>query len=166
MQDGALRLRPATIADVPILERWDEDPAVRASDPEDWWDWTEELRDPGAWVEHFVAELQGRPIGFVQLLDAGREPTNYWGDDIPPGTWAIDIWIGDAEDRGQGFGTRMMALSLDRCFGIHRAQEILVDPLVSNRAAHRFYRACGFEEVEERTFGTDRCLVHRLRPRG
>lgn len=159
---GRLRLREATLADVPLLERWDEDPAVRPSDVEDWWEWEEELRDPGPWVELLIAELDARPIGFVQLLDAAAEPTHYWGRDLTPGTWAMDIWIGDAADRGRGHGRTMMSLALDRCVGVHGAREVLVDPLLSNLRAHRFYRTCGFEEVGERMLGTDRCLVHRI----
>ena len=39
---------------------------------------------------------------------------------------------------------------------------MVIDPLTSNTAAHRFYRRLGFVPVGRRTFGTDDCLVHRL----
>lgn len=158
-----VRLRPATPADVPLLRWWDEDPAVRASGgDDDWWDWDAELGVPAPWVEHLMAEVDGRPIGFVQVLDAAAEPTRYWGD-VQAGTWAIDIWIGDAADRGRGLGTAMMRLAVARCLE-RGATEILVDPLATNRAAHRFYRRCGFVAVGPRRFGDDDCLVHRYAP--
>lgn len=157
-----LRLRTATLADVPTLERWDEDPAVR--DPAlvgGWWDWSVELTGPASWVERLVAEDDGRPLGFVQLLDTAADPSGYWGDDAALGVWAVDIWVGDAADRGRGYGSRMMRLALDRCVTVHGATTVLVDPLASNVDAHRFYRACGFEPMGERILDGDRCLVHQ-----
>ena len=149
---------------MPLLARWDEDPEVRASGgDDDWWDWDAELAIPVPWVEHLLAELDGRAIGFVQLLDAAAEPTRYWGD-VAPGTWAIDIWIGAAADRGRGHGTRMLREAVRRCVEQHGATEVLVDPLAANVRAHRFYRRAGFVPVGPRRFGGDDCLVHRYAP--
>jgi aminoglycoside 6'-N-acetyltransferase len=39
---------------------------------------------------------------------------------------------------------------------------VLVDPLLSNIQARRFYARLGFEPVEHRMFGADDCLVYRL----
>jgi len=39
---------------------------------------------------------------------------------------------------------------------------VLVDPLVSNTRAHRFYERLGFKLLERRRFGDDDCLVCRL----
>lgn len=157
-----LRLRPATLDDVEVLEGWDEDPAVR--DPAlvgGWWDWSVELAEGAPWVERLIAEDDGRAIGFVQLLDTAGEPSGYWGDDAAPGVWAIDLWIGDVADRGRGYGKRIMHLALDRCVTVHGATAVLVDPLASNIDAHRFYRACGLGLMGERVLDGDRCLVHR-----
>ena len=62
-----IRLRPATLDDLPTLARWDEQPHVIASDPNDDWDWVHELGREVAWREQLIAELDGRPIGFVQM---------------------------------------------------------------------------------------------------
>jgi len=43
-----IHLRPATIDDLPLLLKWDEEPHVIESDPNDDWQWeTELLRSPG-----------------------------------------------------------------------------------------------------------------------
>jgi aminoglycoside 6'-N-acetyltransferase len=107
-----------------------------------------------------MAERDGRPIGFVQLLDAAAEPTRYWGD-VSAGVWAIDIWIGAEGDRGRGDGMRMLRAAVQRCVEHHGATEVLVDPLAANVRAHRFYRRAGFVPVGPRRFGGDDCLVHR-----
>lgn len=158
-----IALRPMRLDDVDIVERWDEDPDVAASGgDDDGYDWPVELaRGELPWREFLVAEEDGRPVGFVQLIDAREEETHYWGHDVPDGAWAIDIWIGAPEDRGRGIGAEMMRLALARCFDDHGATEVLIDPLATNTAAIRFYERLGFEFVEERDFDGDHCRVYR-----
>lgn len=109
-----------------------------------------------------IAEEDGRPVGFVQLIDARNEESHPWGDDVAPGVWAIDIWIGAPDDRGRGLGREMMVQALARCFDGHGASEVWIDPLASNEGAIRFYERLGFEFVEERYFGDDHCRVYRF----
>jgi len=156
-----VRLRRATLADAPLLRRWDEQPHVVASDPNDEWGWEVELAREFDWREQLIAEEDGRPIGFHQIIDPAREETRYWGD-VPPGLRAIDIWIGEEADLGRGYGTQMMHLALARCFADASVTAVLVDPLVSNVRAHRFYERLGFRFVEHRRFGEDDCYVYRL----
>lgn len=158
---GRLVLRAATPADAPLLRRWDEEPHVIASDPETDWQWEDELQVNPDWREQLVAELEGRPIGFVQIIDPAREETRYWGE-VPENLRAVDIWIGEPDCLGQGYGTRMMRLALDRCFADPRVSAVLIDPLAANTRAHRFYERLGFRFVERRRFGPDDCFVYRL----
>jgi aminoglycoside 6'-N-acetyltransferase len=156
-----VRLRRATLADAPLLRHWDEQPHVIASDPNDEWGWEEELAREPDWREQLVAEEDGRPIGFLQIIDPAREETRYWGD-VPTGLRAIDIWIGEEVDLGRGYGTQMMRLALARCFADPQVTAVLVDPLASNVRAHRFYERLGFRFVQRRRFGDDDCHVYRL----
>ncbi len=154
-------LRAATLADVDLLRHWDEQPHVIASDPNDDWHWDVELARSPDWREQWIAELDGRSIGFVQIIDPAREESHYWGD-IPSNLRAIDIWIGEATDLGKGYGTAMMQRAIDRCFADPSVTAILVDPLTSNTRAHRFYERLGFQRVEQRLFGDDDCYVYCL----
>src|SRR5262245_58096545 len=156
-----VRLRPATLADLELLEHWDEQPHVVASDPKDDWGWERELAFEPDWREQLVAELDGRPIGFLQIIAAEPEETRYWGD-VGPGYRAIDIWIGEASDLSRGYGTAMMRLALARCFAEPGVRAVLIDPLASNTRAQRFYERLGFRFVEHRRFGDDDCCVYRL----
>ena len=154
-------LRPTTPADAPLLRRWDEAPHVVAADPNDDWGWETELtRSPG-WREQLVAEVDGRAVGFVQIIDPAREDSRYWGN-AQENLRAIDLWIGEEADLGKGHGTRMMQLALERCFADPAVRAVLIDPLASNTAAHRFYERLGFRFVERRRFGADDCFVYRL----
>ena len=155
-------LRRANPGDAPLLRRWDEDPEVTASDPNDDWEWEVELARDHAWREHLIAEVDGRPIGFIQIIDPALEETHYWGD-VPGNLRAIDIWIGEAADRGKGHGAEMMRQSLERCFAPPEVAAVLIDPLASNKRAHRFYERLGFRLMGPRRFGHDECLVYRLK---
>lgn len=113
------------------------------------------------WREQLIAELEGRPIGFVQIIDPAREESRYWGD-AGPNLRAVDIWIGEADCLGKGHGTQIMRLALERCFADPRVEAVLVDPLAANARAHRFYERLGFRRVGPRRFGADACLVYRV----
>lgn len=156
-----MNLRPATPTDLALLQHWDEQPHVIASDPNDDWGWEVELCRNPDWREQLIAEVNGRPIGFIQIIDPAREDSHYWGN-VSANLRAIDIWIGEKKDLGQGYGTTMMQLALARCFTNPAVVAVLVDPLVNNFRAHRFYERFGFECTERRSFGEDDCLVYRL----
>lgn len=159
---GVLTFRPATLADLALLQRWDEAPHVVESDPNDDWGWAQELARSPDWREQWIAELDGVPFGFLQIIDPLREDSHYWGEDVAPDLRALDIWIGEAAYLGRGLGTAMMRWAIDRCFADPAVTAILIDPLASNLRARRFYERLGFRIVGPRRFGLDECMVYRL----
>lgn len=158
----ALLLRPATVGDIKTLEYWDEKPhVIAAGGDDDMMDWRRELSRTVSWQQILIAELDDRPIGVVQIIDPAEEESHYWGD-CDPGLRAIDIWIGEEEDLGKGYGQQMMAQAIDQCFSAPDVTAILIDPLASNRDAQRFYTRLGFKTVGPRRFGADDCTVMQL----
>jgi aminoglycoside 6'-N-acetyltransferase len=158
-----VELRSMTIDDIALLVRWDEDADVAAAiggRSADWYDWQSELTRDVPWRELLIIEEEGRPIGFVQLIDASQEESHYWGA-VDPGTWALDIWIGSPEDRGRGLGAEAMRVALARTFRHIGAEMVVIDPLVDNLGAIAFYERLGFERFGVRDFGDDECLVMR-----
>ncbi|WP_008311419.1 GNAT family N-acetyltransferase [Leptolyngbya sp. PCC 6406] len=160
-ESSAISLRPATPADTALLRYWDEQPHVVAADPNDDWMWEVELARTPVWREQLIAELGGRPIGFIQIIDPAEEDSHYWGD-VPANLRAIDIWIGEPTALGKGYGTTMMRLALVHCFANPEVTAVLIDPLDSNTRAHRFYQRLGFKFLGHRRFGDDDCSVYRL----
>jgi aminoglycoside 6'-N-acetyltransferase len=157
-----VNLRPAGLADVPLLRYWDTKAHVIAATGTDGdIDWAMEISRRPDWGEWLIAELDGRPIGALQIIDPEREETHYWGE-VEANLRAIDIWIGEEDDLGRGYGTQMMKLALARCFADTAVSAILIDPLASNMRAHRFYERLGFRQIGRRVFGDDDCLVYRL----
>lgn len=158
----AITLRRATLADVPLLEHWDSQPhVITCSGSDDTCDWREELSLNVDWYECIIAELHGRPIGVIQIIDPAEEETHYWGN-CGPDLRAIDIWIGKLEDLGKGYGTEMMEQAHERCFACETVKAILLDPLVNNEGAHRFYERLGYQRIDHRMFGEDDCFVYQL----
>lgn len=163
-------LRPARVADVPVLEKWDEQPHVIAATSDDPdadeafedADWLDEITSDDPASAFYIAEVDGRPIGAMQVIDPALERTHYWGNACPQNLRAMDIWIGEADCLGKGYGTEMMRIAIDEAFAEPDVEAILIDPLTSNTDAHRFYQRLGFRPLGRRMFDDDDCLVHRL----
>lgn len=111
----------------------------------------------------------------MQIIDPVHEESHYWQSYLelypPPHTRntsssvlrAIDIWIGDELNLGQGYGSQMMKAALEEyCFSDDTVEVVLVDPMEKNVDAHRFYQRFGFQPVARHSFGDDDCLVHQL----
>lgn len=164
-------LRKATLKDVALLQYWDtkphvqwatgEDGETRVKPDPDEEDWPGTIAQNADWQDILIAEETGRPIGVIQIIDPHLEETHYWGA-CAPNQRAIDIWIGEETDLGRGYGTQMMGLAIQRCFAPPEVTAILIDPLLRNKKAIRFYRRLGFADVEERWFEGDHCLVMQL----
>ncbi|MBW1294769.1 GNAT family N-acetyltransferase [Aquimarina litoralis] len=157
-----IKLRTATIHDLDLLQYWDTKQHVIDCDPDDEWNWEFELNRNPEWREQFVAELDGIPIGFIQIIDPFLEETHYWGD-VGPHKKAIDIWIGEEKNLNKGYGTKMMEIAIEKCFSDQSIDSILIDPLKSNIKAQRFYKRLGFEFLEERKFNDASCMVYELK---
>lgn len=157
-----MQLRPATPADAPLLRHWDTKPHIIAARGENSHiDWQSELARLSPYDIWVIAEQCGRPIGVMQIIDAAREDSHYWGD-VEDGLSAIDIWIGEETDLGRGYGTVMFRMALQRCFENPAVKAVIIDPLASNTRAQRFYGRLGFRPVERRMFDDDDCLGMRL----
>ena len=64
-----ITLREATLKDLEVLQYWDTKPHVIDSDPDDDWQWEVELNRRPEWRKQFIAELDQRPIGMIQIID-------------------------------------------------------------------------------------------------
>lgn len=154
-------LRKATRADIPLLRYWDQQPQKKEADPNSDWQWETEIGKEASWRQQLIAEVNGRPLGYVEILHCASDPEHYW-ENAPESWMAIDIWIGEASDLGRGFGTQMMQLALAICFKDPGIDAVVLDPIISNTRARLFYEKTGFQFIEERRFSEDLCAVYKL----
>ena len=156
-----ITLRDAKISDLKLLRYWDKQPHIIASKGDEDWEWETELLQAPEWRKQYIVSVNNHPIGFIQIIDPYKDDTHYWRG-VPEGLRAIDIWIGDEQYTGKGYGTQMMQRAIDLCFAEPDVNTILVDPLSKNIRAHKFYQKLGFKFEEQRFFGDDDCAIHKL----
>jgi RimJ/RimL family protein N-acetyltransferase len=149
-------LRPA---DLPRLRLWLMMPHVRA-----WWG------DPDAgireirrlmasdWAEPMLVAWQGRQIGYLQAYDAVSAAPD--GDAVP-GSFGIDLFIGEPSYVGKGLGTAFVGAYTDRLLRGGRALSIVARPAPTNHRAihcleHAGFRLLGDRDGRVLTMGKDR----------
>ncbi len=114
----------------------------------------EEERD---WIDSFLAEPtnrlwlmyrtdESRPIGLAALTEVG----------IPEGTATFRTLIGDARDRGKGFGQESSELVLRYAFEELGLRETRLEVYGFNAAGLRLYERLGFREVDRRPMKAER----------
>ncbi len=100
-----------------------------------------------------IVELDGEPIGFVQLyelgdhedavefeLDAETSGDPRGGKDI----WSLDLFIGEPSLHGKGIGRAVCRGVAEFLLDEWEAREVVILPYVENERAVAAYRAAGF----------------------
>ena len=136
--------------DAALLKRWISSPHWQK-----WWgDPKEALAEilgnlESDAVEPMIAELNGRPIAYVQTYDPHMEDGHPYQDQ-PFGTIGIDISVGEATDLNQGHGSAIL-MALAGLLFEEGALRLIIDPDPSNAAAIRAYEKAGFAAFDTRT---------------
>jgi RimJ/RimL family protein N-acetyltransferase len=141
-------LRPA---DLPRLRLWLMMPHVRA-----WWGDPEtgirEIRRLMAsdWAEPMLVAWQGRQIGYLQAYDAQTydRPSAAPDEAAIPGSFGIDLFIGEPSYVGKGLGTAFVGAYTDRLLKGGRALSIVARPAPANHRAIRCLEGAGFRRLE------------------
>ena len=135
--------KPAANSDLPLLENWLQAPEVVA-----WWG------DPLEQAELLRADIdeprmrmelvlyQGRPFAYVQSYEVHAWPQPHL-EHLPPGSRAIDTFIGEPSMIGRGHGSaylKIIALRLQA----DGAPVVAIDPTAENLRAIAAYGKAGF----------------------
>ena len=135
--------RPATPADLPMLEVW-----LHSREVVRWWGTPatqldllrEDLSDPKMVMR--IVNYQDVPFAYAQDYDVASWPAPHFSG-LPPGTRAIDAFIGEPVMTGRGHGSRFLRL-LARGLIDEGAPLVAIDPDVRNLRAQRAYEKAGF----------------------
>jgi aminoglycoside 6'-N-acetyltransferase len=145
-------LRPMDSTDLDLVVRWRHSTHVRT-----WWD------EPGSADEvraHYlprlggddptrlwVAEIDGRPAGFVQAYRVGAHDEDV-ATTSQPDAVGIDYLIGEPELCGQGSGTRVIWEFVRDVVAVEYpgARYVLASPSRRNAASLRVLAKCGFRQ--------------------
>lgn len=142
--------------DLPMLHRWLQNPGVVR-----WWEgddvsWDAVVDHDGSGsadpVEHWVAAVDGRPVGWIQCDAAADDPAEaeaWWTLGVDRSAAGIDDLIGAPADRGRGLGAGMLrAFVAEVVFGGHPGwTQACAAPYAANEASWRALSRAGFRCV-------------------
>jgi aminoglycoside 6'-N-acetyltransferase len=160
LSDGELAFRPMVADDLRLLHEWLQRPHVKRwyRDHGDYDDVVAHYgpaldgRDP---TDHYIVELDGRPIGMLQtylVADYSDYAEQIGIDDDT--TAGVDILIGVEQLTGQGLGTEILTRFVhDVVFERPEIVGCVADPDSANYASLRAFEKAGFRAV--RTFRED-----------
>jgi len=152
-----ITFRPLEDGDLRRMHHWLNDPAVV-----EWWEgedvsWPAVVSDYGPGhgdpVEHWLALLDGEPLGWIQCYGAAdmiEEETYYWADHVELATTAgIDYLVGEATERGRGIGSAMIrAFVRDVVFPQHPEWTLAAaGPFEANVASWKALEKAGFRRL-------------------
>lgn len=152
--------RPMRAADVAMVNRWLETPAVRewwveaSGQPSDPFD-ESDLNDSN--VALWIVGYGGRPFAFIQDYDPHAWAGHHFAH-LPPGSRGIDQFIGEPDMIGCGHGSAFIRAHTDVLLAAG-APAIGTDPHPSNLRAIRAYEKAGFVRGEERSTEWGYCLL-------
>ena len=143
--------RPVTEADLPMLKVWLAEPHVA-----EWWDDGPEASlaeiveaMESVSTEPLIAELDGKPIAYVQSYDPHLEDDHPYQDQ-PFGTLGMDVTIGVPELVGVGHGSAIVKQFAELLFE-EGCPRVVIDPDPANQRAIRAYEKAGFRAFDTRT---------------
>lgn len=99
----------------------------------------------------FVVCVHDHPIGYIQAYNAYDFPRDAPLEGLPESLGALDVFIGEPDWIGKGFGSRVLKDFLTH-FCDERWDHMFTDPDRHNHAAIRAYEKagfCRFKEVED-----------------
>lgn len=139
--------------DIPLLCSWVKQPEVAR-----WWyesdlDWPSFLskyRDKlsKGVAFPFLVCFDGQPIGYIEYYIANKVGDGWWPD-LPSGVYGIDVFIGEAQKLGRGYGSIFIRKFIDMLAEKSEVKKIILDAAVDNLRAIRCYEKVGFSPVKQ-----------------
>lgn len=139
----AYAFRPAALQDLPLLQQWLRTPEVVR-----WWGnadeqaalLREDMGEPRMVMR--IVSFEGRPFAYAQDYAVHVWPQPHFAH-LPPGSRAIDSFIGEPDMIGRGHGSIYLKLLAER-LRAEGAPVVAIDPDLDNLRARRAYEKAGF----------------------
>ncbi len=98
----------------------------------------------------FVIYSDNKPVGYIQCCDLDAYyKLNPDGEGVYKNdkakSFCVDIFIGEEDHLGKGIGSLAVKKFIDVIYDKFDCDQILIDPIASNKAAIRCYEKAGFE---------------------
>src|SRR5262249_37024287 len=126
-QEMNFSFRRANDTDRATIDEWLTRPHVTE------WGWEGPIEELDS---AFVAELDGRAVGFIQSYVVMGE---WWPNETDPGARGVDLFLADAALVGTGAGTAMLRQFVERLFEDPMVTKVQIDPSPRNGRAIRSF---------------------------
>jgi RimJ/RimL family protein N-acetyltransferase len=157
---GAITFRPLSETDLSLIHGWLNNPEVARFYGLDLENLTRPTLDQV--VEHYMPRIRGerptfcyvmmsgrRPAGFIQTYRVGDYPDYARAIEYDEDAWAIDLFIGEDDCRGRGFGSRALVRFLEsEVFTRPGVEVAVISPNPNNKRAIRAYERAGFRHLK------------------
>lgn len=118
---------------------------------------------PRQGVHAFVTVTDGRVIGFIQYYEACKVGGGWWSDE-KPGTFGLDLMIGEPSAVGHGLGAVIVREFIEFMRDREpRMTSVLIDPDPKNERAIRAFERAGFRRDGETVTPDGPALLMRIR---
>jgi aminoglycoside 6'-N-acetyltransferase len=143
----AYAFRTFETTDLILLRDWLATPEARRwwGDPDEQFVLIEEDLGNQA-MRQWLVSFEDRPFAYAQSYDVHVWPQPHLAA-LPPGTVAIDAFIGVPEMIGRGHGGNFLRLLTQRLLA-ERAPLVVIDPGIDNLRAQHAYRRAGFRDTD------------------
>jgi len=146
-------LREFEDKDIVLMKGWLQEPYVAKwfTHPNAWIEEITLRHTKYSFIKHFIAEVEGQPIGFCQYYDYSKGGED-WNGSIPAeGSYSIDYLIGNPEFLGRGYGRTMVELLIEKIMSDTDAKRIIVQPEPENTVSRKTLLSVGlmYDESED-----------------
>lgn len=135
------------IKDLELLKKWFNEAHVK-----EFWHESDDIvalknkfidEHPKHGVKSFIIYYNDEPIGYVQSYEAEKAGQGWWAD-AEPGTFGIDLFIGDNKMIGKGIGTRIVKEFITKISREFDVKKIIIDPSPENAKMIHICEKIGF----------------------
>ncbi len=135
--DNQISIRKLVDEDIPMFKKWLYVPHVAKwyHEPLDWIYEVENREKEFHWINHFIVEFNGNPIGFCQYYEYKNSGETWHGNVELEGTYSIDYLIGEQDYLKKGYGKEIINWLVDEIRHIPKAKRIIVQPENENLAS-------------------------------
>lgn len=147
-----IKFKKFSLEDVPLYYIWAEREHVKNVWFQDGYQPKEYIlkKIAGNGIEYpFVILIDDVPVGHIQYWDVHsrdlieQNKKDYFTGS-PPGTYGIDIFIGELDYINKGYGTKILSEFAKLLFEKYHAKKLVLDPSNENIQAIKCYQKVGF----------------------
>ncbi len=162
-----LNLRKLEEKDLALLQKWENTPHVK-----EFWDSDKEydeeyceyvFRTKNDSLKQFIFEYEDQPVGYIQYYHACEVGDGWW-ENQKPGTYGIDLYIGESKFLGLGLGKKIIELIIEEIKIQEEVVKIIADPCPENFRMQNILEDIGFVNSREITTPDGKAILFIFNP--